>query len=65
MVLLPLLGMTNLLFFMKPHDEGPGMVAYSVINAILGPCQVSVIKMFVLSVLFFLIVFGLLFRVWF
>ncbi|KAK7467721.1 hypothetical protein BaRGS_00037029, partial [Batillaria attramentaria] len=39
MVLLPLLGMTNLLFFMKPQDDGPGMVAYRVINAILPPCQ--------------------------
>ncbi|KAL8612207.1 hypothetical protein ACOMHN_048306 [Nucella lapillus] len=40
MVLLPLLGMTNLLFFMKPHDDdGPGMVAYRVINAVLPPCQ--------------------------
>ncbi|XP_070212025.1 corticotropin-releasing factor receptor 1-like [Littorina saxatilis] len=38
-VLLPLLGMTNLLFFMKPHDDGPGMVAYRVINAVLPPCQ--------------------------
>lgn len=39
MVLLPLLGMTNLLFFLKPHDDSPGMVAYRVINAILPPCQ--------------------------
>ncbi|XP_076439595.1 corticotropin-releasing factor receptor 1-like [Babylonia areolata] len=39
MVLLPLLGMTNLLFFMKPHDDGPGLVAYRVINAVLPPCQ--------------------------
>ena len=40
MVLLPLLGMTNLLFFMRPQDDGPGMVAYRVTNAILPPCQV-------------------------
>ncbi|XP_076461906.1 corticotropin-releasing factor receptor 1-like [Babylonia areolata] len=38
-VLLPLLGMTNLLFFMKPQGDGPGMVAYRVINAVLPPCQ--------------------------
>ncbi|XP_025096175.1 corticotropin-releasing factor receptor 1-like [Pomacea canaliculata] len=38
-VLLPLLGMTNLLFFLKPHGENLGMVAYRVTNAVLPPCQ--------------------------
>ena len=42
-VLLPLLGMTNLLFFMKPRSSGAGQVAYHVVNAILPPCQVCLI----------------------
>ncbi|XP_070210130.1 corticotropin-releasing factor receptor 2-like [Littorina saxatilis] len=38
-ILLPLLGMTNLLFLLQPAEQGPLMVAYRVINAILPSCQ--------------------------
>lgn len=40
-ILLPLLGMTNLLFLAQPAEQGPLLVAYRVINAVLPSCQVS------------------------
>ncbi|XP_076461896.1 corticotropin-releasing factor receptor 2-like [Babylonia areolata] len=38
-ILLPLLGITNLLFLLKPAEQGPLMVAYRVVNAIMPSCQ--------------------------
>ncbi|KAL8580465.1 hypothetical protein ACOMHN_001234 [Nucella lapillus] len=38
-ILLPLLGITNLLFLLQPARQGPLLVAYRVVNAILPSCQ--------------------------
>ncbi|XP_025095634.1 corticotropin-releasing factor receptor 1-like isoform X2 [Pomacea canaliculata] len=51
-ILLPLLGMTNLLFLAQPAEQGPLLVAYRVINAVLPSCQgifVSVLYCFMNS----------------
>ena len=40
-VLLPLLGLTNLLFFMKPGESTGIKTAYHVTNAVLHSSQVS------------------------
>ena len=43
-MLLPLLGLTNLLFFMNPGESTGLKAAYHVTNAVLHSSQVSVVK---------------------